>query len=174
MARLPTVLALIDVPNINAQVYEVENRRPPWADISDWLRRYAEAAKAQLEPWAYLNQEVDPLDNRWETQEHLRHVGIKTHLHQKVNPSDDVDDLMVHKFYEVWDSRNLTDLIIFSHDMRNFAHTVREAEIAGINVVLVGFPNFMGRRFLTPVGAVEHKLVDIAELRNASAGALVT
>jgi len=168
MAQKPVLLALVDVPNINMSFYELLHNRPHWGALHSWLLELATEKVADLEPWAYLNQEVQPLPNRYETQAHLRHVGFKTHLNQKQLHTDDIDNLLVRKLYRVWESRPLAGVVIVSHDMKNFRHEIRELEIAQIPCRLLGFSERMGTRYDTHRGALPHQLVDVRSIANVA------
>ncbi|MCC7543674.1 NYN domain-containing protein [bacterium] len=159
----PITLALVDVPNIVIQFAEVTRNRPNWHALLEWLR--VEAGGTELEAWAYLNQERAPIAKRFEQQEHLRFVGFKTYMNYKRegNP-DDVDDLMVAKLYQVWDTDRLAKVIIVSHDRNNFAHEVRELELAHIPCTVVGFGKRMGRRYRTLPGSLEHRFVSVMSI----------
>ena len=159
----PITLALVDVPNITIQFAEVSRNRSNWHALLDWLRE--EAGDTELEPWAYLNQERVPIEKRFEQQEHLRFAGFKTYMNYKRdgNP-DDVDNLMVAQLYRIWDTHRLAKVIIVSHDMQNFAHEVRELELAHIPCTVVGFGNRMGRRLRTLPGSLPHRFVSVMSI----------
>jgi len=166
MALKPALLALVDVPNINAIFFGSLRNRPHWSALHDLLEQLAVEYAADLEAWAYLNQEVNPLENRFETQEHLKYAGFKTYLNEKQQHSDDIDELLVRKMYGVWDSRPLAGVVIVSHDMQNFRHEIRELEIGQLPCWVVGFTEWMGARYASAPGALPHRLVDVRNIAN--------
>lgn len=164
MAQRPVLLALIDVPNINKVFFDQVRNRPHWHALKAWLDEAALENNAQLEAWAYLNQEVLPKQNWYETQAHLQFLGFKTYLNQKQFDTDDIDHLLVRKLYQVWDEKPLAGVVVVSHDMRNFAHEVRELEMAQVPCWVAGIRRCVGRRLVTPLDALPHQLVNMRSI----------
>ena len=159
----PVTLMIIDVPNVTKSLFsEGYPTKPEWNSLKEWAAARAAVHSSRLECIAFLNMPIPTeVQERWTRRKQigsLERCGIEVHVNYKATGTPDVDQDMLITLNEFrWD-HELTEVIIVSHDMRNFANAITQLEVLGIRCTIVGFKWQMGRRNEFGSG-IEHTFV---------------
>lgn len=170
--KVPTVLLICDVPNLDMLVKKLmRGERPTYETRPDFgvLKQYFEDLypEAQIVANAYVNTREDNLAAilSW-AEGPLKAAFWNCYIKPKLNDDDDIDEKMVNDIFSMCsnDILDIQKVVVVSHDTSRFNEVLQDiAKVRKIKTAYCVFTEHLSPR---PNESVE--IIDLRDIRNIS------